>query len=96
LLNPRPQLVNNCPSGSSAVFLYANDATPQGSTTINGQLLGGIAWVSNYPGVDCESSGVNCGVVEFSLTNTNNAGNDQNAVDYSLQGAGTTAQGNHT
>jgi hypothetical protein len=52
--------------------------------------------VSNYPGVDCESSGVNCDIVEFTLVNPEtDPNNSQNAVDYSLQGAGTSAQGNH-
>lgn len=62
----------------------------------NGPLLGGIAWVEGYqgPGGTCGSSGVNCGAVEFSLTNigypNDNSGDTQNAIDYTLQ-----TQGNH-
>lgn len=90
------QLVNNCPAGSSAVFLYQDNATPQGSTTITGPLKGGVAWVSNFPGVDCQSSGVNCDTVEFTLINPgDDAGNSQNAVNYSLQGNGNTLPANH-
>jgi len=89
-------LVNNCPAGSSAVFLYQDNATPQGSTTITGPLKGGVAWVSNFPGVDCQSSGVNCDTVEFTLINPgDDAGNSQNAVNYSLQGNGNTLPANH-
>jgi hypothetical protein len=88
--------VNNCPSGSVPQFLYEADGTPQGSATISGPLKGGVAWVSNYPGANCGSSGVNCDIVEFTLINSgDDSGNTQNAVDYSLQGAGTSAQGNH-
>ncbi|KAI5478826.1 hypothetical protein MNV49_004558 [Pseudohyphozyma bogoriensis] len=75
-------LNNNCGSGN-AVFLYAGDATAQGSTTITGPLDGGVAWVDGYAGADCLASGVNCGIVEFTLTNSEGAG-DQNSADYSL------------
>ncbi|WVR09040.1 hypothetical protein IAU60_006100 [Kwoniella sp. DSM 27419] len=62
----RVELINNCGSGD-AVFLYAGDSTPQGSATIEGPLAGGVAWVEGYAGADCQASGVNCGIVEFSL-----------------------------
>lgn len=80
---PCLKLTNNCKSGK-AVFLYQGNSKPQGSTTVNGQVLGGIAWVDGYTGANCKSSGVNCGTVEFSLTNPNNPKNTQNAADYSL------------
>ncbi|WWC60669.1 uncharacterized protein I303_103244 [Kwoniella dejecticola CBS 10117] len=75
-------LVNNCGSGN-AVFLYQGDSTPQGSGTFNGPVNGGIAWVDGFSGANCQSSGVNCGVVEFTLTN-DQGGGQQNAADYSL------------
>ncbi|WVW80504.1 hypothetical protein I302_102488 [Kwoniella bestiolae CBS 10118] len=74
-------LVNNCGSGN-AVFLYA-DGGIQGSGTIDGPLNGGVAWVDGFAGADCQSSGVNCGIVEFTLTNSEGQGK-QNAADYSL------------
>jgi len=77
------QLINNCGSGN-AVFLYQGNGNPRGSGTINGPLLGGVAWVNGLAGHNCLSSGVNCGIVEFSLINPNSGGNTQNAADYSL------------
>ncbi|WRT66032.1 uncharacterized protein IL334_002983 [Kwoniella shivajii] len=76
------KLVNNCGSGK-AVFLYQGNSTPQGSTTISGPLNGGVAWVDGFSGANCLSSGVNCGIVEFTLTNSQGQGK-QNAADYSL------------
>ncbi|KAK7060700.1 hypothetical protein VNI00_000430 [Paramarasmius palmivorus] len=76
-------LVNRCGSGN-AVFLYQGHPTPRGSGTIQGQVLGGVAWVDGFSGANCLSSGVNCGIVEFSLTNPSNPANTQNAADYSL------------
>ena len=61
------QFVNNCGEGNP-LFLYQGDGTPQGATTINGELNGGIAWLGDAD--NCESSGVNCGAVEFTLQNT--------------------------
>jgi len=58
---------NNCGSGTP-VFLYQGNGNPQGATTIQGQLNGGIAWLGNQG--NCQSSGVNCGAVEFTLQNT--------------------------
>ncbi|WVQ74198.1 hypothetical protein IAR50_003792 [Cryptococcus sp. DSM 104548] len=80
-------LVNNCGSGN-AVFLYES-TSQQGSTTVNGPLKGGVAWVDGFSGADCESSGVNCGIVEFTLisgsANKDENGNAyQNSADYSL------------
>ena len=74
-------MTNNCGSGNP-VFLYEADATPQGPTTINGQLLGGIAWINGFAGANCESSGVNCGAVEFTLRND---APNQNAADFTLE-----------
>ncbi|WWC85320.1 uncharacterized protein L201_000182 [Kwoniella dendrophila CBS 6074] len=76
------KLVNKCRTGKP-VFLYQGHAQPRGSGTIQGPLLGGIAWMDNYDGVHCQSSGVNCGVVEFTLTNSQGKGM-QNSADYSL------------
>lgn len=87
-----PQLHNNCGSGN-AVFLYQADGNPQGSTTIQGELLGGIAWVSGFSGADCENSGVNCGAVEFTLVNPDGGANTQNAADFTLEGQ--PENGNH-
>jgi len=78
------QLVNKCGSGE-AVFLYADEWTPLGSTTISGPLAGGVAWVSGLDGANCLNSGVNCGTVEFSLLD-----GSQNSINYSLQ-----SEGNH-
>ncbi|CAD6579720.1 MAG: hypothetical protein TREMPRED_002555 [Tremellales sp. Tagirdzhanova-0007] len=84
------QFTNKCSSGNP-VFLYQNNATPQGSTTIDGPLLGGVAWLDGYDKADCELSGVNCGIVEFTLVNPGSSnGNTQNAADFSLQ-----SEGNH-
>ncbi|EIN06827.1 hypothetical protein PUNSTDRAFT_136659 [Punctularia strigosozonata HHB-11173 SS5] len=74
-------LTNNCGSGN-AVFLYEANGTPQGSTTIQGQVLGGIAWIDGFAGANCLSSGVNCGAVEFTLRNDSP---NQNAVDFTLE-----------
>ncbi|OCF75461.1 hypothetical protein I204_04316 [Kwoniella mangroviensis CBS 8886] len=74
-------LVNNCGSGN-AVFLYADHGV-QGSGVISGPVNGGVAWVDGFAGADCQSSGVNCGIVEFTLTNDEGSG-QQNAADYSL------------
>ncbi|ORY31384.1 hypothetical protein BCR39DRAFT_587484 [Naematelia encephala] len=82
-------LINNCGSGQ-ARFLYQGNSNPQGSATIIGPLDGGVAWVDGFAGANCLSSGVNCGVVEFTLVNPSGANPPQNAVDYSLQ-----TQGNH-
>lgn len=61
------------------MFLYQGNGNPQGATTISGELNGGIAWMS---GIDnCQSSGVNCGAVEFTLLNT---GFSQ--ADFTLEG----------
>ncbi|EIW84315.1 hypothetical protein CONPUDRAFT_50811, partial [Coniophora puteana RWD-64-598 SS2] len=57
---------NNCDYGTP-LFLYQADSTPQGAANIQGELNGGIAWLSTG---DCGSSGVNCGAVEFTLQNT--------------------------
>lgn len=77
------QITNNCGSGNG-VFLYQGDGTPGGSRTINGQVLGGVAWIDGFAGADCQSSGVNCGIVEFTLSNPSNSADPQNAADYSL------------
>lgn len=74
-------MTNNCGSGSP-VFLYEADGNPQGPTTIQGQLLGGIAWITGLSGVDCENSGVNCGAVEFTLRSD---APNQNAADFTLE-----------
>ncbi|WVQ70269.1 uncharacterized protein L199_008495 [Kwoniella botswanensis] len=44
---------------------------------------GGVAWMEGYDGAHCQSSGVNCGIVEFTLTNSEGKGM-QNSADYSL------------
>ncbi|KAI0818849.1 hypothetical protein BC629DRAFT_1579316 [Irpex lacteus] len=82
-------LINNCGAGTP-VFLYQGHATPRGSGTISGQLLGGIAWLSNYKSDNCLSSGVNCGAVEFTLRND---APNQNAADFTLEAA--SAEGHH-
>ncbi|TFY75778.1 hypothetical protein EWM64_g8236 [Hericium alpestre] len=73
-------MTNNCRSGRP-VFLYQANSTPQGPTTIHGQLLGGVAWIDGFAGADCLSSGVNCGIVEFTLRDD---APFQNAADFSL------------
>lgn len=78
------QFTNNCGSGSP-LFLYQGDGTPQGATTINGELNGGIAWLGTG---DCESSGVNCGAVEFTLVNTG-----YSQADFTLEAG--SGEGNH-
>ena len=61
------QFTNNCGHGTP-LFLYQGNGNPQAATTIQGQLNGGIAWLGNQG--NCQSSGVNCGAVEFTLENT--------------------------
>ncbi|TFK54716.1 hypothetical protein OE88DRAFT_949644 [Heliocybe sulcata] len=73
-------MTNNCGSGNP-VFLYEG-ANPQGPGTINGQVLGGIAWLDGFSGANCQSSGVNCGAVEFTLRND---APNQNAADFTLE-----------
>ncbi|EPQ51485.1 hypothetical protein GLOTRDRAFT_132851 [Gloeophyllum trabeum ATCC 11539] len=74
-------MTNNCGSGRP-VFLYQGHPNPQGPTTINGQVLGGIAWLDGFSGANCLSSGVNCGAVEFTLRND---APNQNAADFTLE-----------
>ncbi|WWC85319.1 uncharacterized protein L201_000181 [Kwoniella dendrophila CBS 6074] len=47
----------------------------------NCPVRGGVAWLDKFD--DCLSSGVNCGIVEFTLTNPHCKA-EQNAVNYSL------------
>ncbi|KAI0083977.1 hypothetical protein BDY19DRAFT_899253 [Irpex rosettiformis] len=75
------RMTNRCGSGRP-VFLYENHPNPQGSGTIQGQLLGGIAWLDGFSGANCLSSGVNCGAVEFTLRND---APNQNAADFTLE-----------
>ncbi|KZP18287.1 hypothetical protein FIBSPDRAFT_933555 [Athelia psychrophila] len=78
--------VNNCGSGTPQ-FLYAGGGD-QGAGTIQGELNGGIAWLSGAD--NCQDSGKNCGVVEFSLQNTG-----YSQADISLE-VGTNGEwGNH-
>jgi hypothetical protein len=74
-------MTNNCGSGNS-VFLFEADGNPQGPTTVQGQLLGGIAWLDGFSRANCQSSGVNCGAVEFTLRND---APNQNAADFTLE-----------
>ncbi|ODN80177.1 hypothetical protein L198_07833 [Cryptococcus wingfieldii CBS 7118] len=78
------KFVNKCGSGTP-VFLYEGHGK-RGGGTINGALKGGVAWLDNYK--NCQSSGVNCGIVEFTLINKShkdpNGNSYQNAADYSL------------
>ena len=74
-------MVNRCGSGNP-VFLYENHPDFHGSGTIQGQLLGGIAWLDGFAGANCLSSGVNCGAVEFTLRND---APNQNAADFTLE-----------
>ncbi|WVQ82097.1 hypothetical protein IAT38_004225 [Cryptococcus sp. DSM 104549] len=75
------QLVNRCGSGE-AVFLYANGGV-QGSGTVMGPLEGGVAWIKDGQKTHCQTSGVDCGIVEFTLVN-DSGGGQQNSADYSL------------
>ncbi|WVQ93185.1 hypothetical protein IAU59_000249 [Kwoniella sp. CBS 9459] len=70
------QLINNCGSGE-AVFFYEGDRTIAGSRTVSGQLASGAAWLRGFG--DCQDSGVNCGLVEFTLLN-----GGISSADYSL------------
>ncbi|EIW85972.1 hypothetical protein CONPUDRAFT_160881 [Coniophora puteana RWD-64-598 SS2] len=58
---------NNCGYGTP-LFLYQGNMSPQGATTVQGQLNGGIAWLDN--GASCATNGVGCGAVEFTFQNT--------------------------
>ncbi|TFK55003.1 hypothetical protein OE88DRAFT_1805408 [Heliocybe sulcata] len=73
-------MTNNCGSGNP-VFLYEGHGI-QGPGTVSGQLLGGIAWLNGFAGANCQSSGVNCGAVEFTLRND---APNQNAADFTLE-----------
>ncbi|KAK6906148.1 hypothetical protein I203_100132 [Kwoniella mangroviensis CBS 8507] len=74
-------LVNNCGSGE-AVFVHEGNPTASGSQTVSGELKGGLAWMSGMTGTDCADNGLNCGMVEFTLVNSQ--GGMQNSADYSL------------
>ncbi|WWC98097.1 hypothetical protein V866_004988 [Kwoniella sp. B9012] len=74
-------LVNNCGSGE-AVFVHEGNPTASGSQTVSGELKGGLAWMSGMTGTDCADNGLNCGLVEFTLVNSQ--GGMQNSADYSL------------
>jgi len=79
------QFINKCGSGSP-VFLYQEDLTAQGSTTVDGPLKGGVAWVEGFAGANCAYSGAGCGTVEFTLINPgDDPANPDNSVNYSLQ-----------
>lgn len=78
--------MNRCGRGQGR-FLYRDNGNPQGPTTINGPLYGGVAWMDGY--ADCGASGVNCGIVEFTLINPGTDGaNTFNSADYSLLNSG--------
>ncbi|OCF35601.1 hypothetical protein I316_02656 [Kwoniella heveanensis BCC8398] len=70
------QLINNCGSGE-AVFFYDADRNIAGPRTITGPLASGAAWLRGFG--DCQDSGVNCGLVEFTLLN-----GGISSADYSL------------
>ncbi|OCF55234.1 hypothetical protein L486_07347 [Kwoniella mangroviensis CBS 10435] len=76
------KLISRCRSGKPA-FLYEGHPQPRISGTIQGPVRGGVAWMEGYDGAHCQSSGVNCGIVEFTLTNSEGKGM-QNSADYSL------------
>jgi hypothetical protein len=78
------QLINECPSGT-AVFAQDSSNRKYGSMTCEGPLEAAVAWVDGFEGANCEQSGKNCGIVEFTLVNpTSVPGNTHNAVNYSL------------
>ncbi|WWC72981.1 uncharacterized protein I206_106945 [Kwoniella pini CBS 10737] len=74
-------LVNNCGSGEP-VYVYEGNKSPSGSSTTIGPVKGGLAWLKGASGIDCRDNGLNCGLVEFTLTNSQ--GGSQNSADYSL------------
>ncbi|WWC63908.1 uncharacterized protein I303_106513 [Kwoniella dejecticola CBS 10117] len=74
-------MVNNCGSGE-AVFVHEGNHSPSGSSAISGPLKGGLAWMSGIDGVACGDNGLNCGLVEFTLINSQDG--MQNSADYSL------------
>ncbi|EMD36000.1 hypothetical protein CERSUDRAFT_96223 [Gelatoporia subvermispora B] len=82
-------MTNNCGSGNP-VFLDESDSSFQGPKTVQRQLLGGIAWLDGFKGANCQSSGVNCGAVEFTLRND---APNQNAADFTLEAQ--PVNGNH-
>jgi hypothetical protein len=73
-------MTNNCGSGKPVFQSLGADA-PQGPTTVQGQLLGGIAWLDGFKGADCQNGGVNCSTVEFTLRND---APNQNQADFDL------------
>ena len=78
------QLINNCPSGSP-VFAQGDSNQKYGSMLWEGPLEAAVAWVDGFEGANCEQSGKNCGIVEFTLVNpTTVSGNTHNAINYSL------------
>ncbi|WWD01589.1 hypothetical protein V866_008534 [Kwoniella sp. B9012] len=76
------KLISRCRTGKP-VFLYEGHPQPRSSGTIQGPVRGGVAWMEDYDGAHCQSSGVNCGIVEFTLTNSEGKGM-QNSADHSL------------
>ncbi|ODO06516.1 hypothetical protein I350_03870 [Cryptococcus amylolentus CBS 6273] len=85
VIEPRAETHNSSLSTSTPVFLYEGHGK-RGGGTINGALKGGVAWLDNYK--NCQSSDVNCGIVEFTLINKShkdpNGNSYQNSADYCL------------
>ena len=73
------QLVNNCGSGYP-VYISSTNPVEQGGGTVQGALLGGVAWLSGFSGAECGPNGQGCGIIEFTLIN-----GGQSSADYSLQ-----------
>ncbi|EPQ58689.1 hypothetical protein GLOTRDRAFT_104526 [Gloeophyllum trabeum ATCC 11539] len=61
-------LTNNCGTGTP-VFRYEGDTTPQGSTTVDGPVIEGVAWLNGLAGDSCLDPGGDCSAVEFTLQN---------------------------
>ncbi|ORX38654.1 hypothetical protein BD324DRAFT_650003 [Kockovaella imperatae] len=77
-------LINNCGVGTAA-FEVAGGKMYYGTTTLDGPVEGGLAWITGAYGCG-DANGLNCGDVEFTLVNpTSSNGYAQTAADYSLQ-----------
>lgn len=75
-------MINKCGTGTPK-FL-SQTAKSQGSGTITGPLLGGVAWLDGFGGT-CMENGLHCGSVEFTLINGGtDSRNAMCSINYSL------------
>ncbi|WWC61318.1 uncharacterized protein I303_103899 [Kwoniella dejecticola CBS 10117] len=77
-------LINNCGSGV-AVYTDYDHPEPRGNGTYQG-LVSGIAYLEDFDGAHCRYGGVNCGAVQFTLSDGSGHGM-MNSANYDLMDA---------